>query len=129
MRMARGAVEYVRLALARETLGDPPAAQAPPEGAKRPGVLHLLFVSREPLGEEPAQVSPRRRSILPRLFRAEALPLDPEERPRRSGAPQSFLGALFAIEELPRDPVPPLAKPRRGRLAALFGAERLDELP
>lgn len=93
MRIARAAFDVLRLAVARDRLDSEPAA--PPR--KTPGVLHLLFVSREPLGLEPEPPRTRR----------------------------SLLRTLFAREELPVDPEPAPAR-RKGRLAALFAPERLD---
>jgi hypothetical protein len=102
IRIVRAAADVLRLALAREKLGDappsPPSAVSPPA----PGVLHVLFVSREPLGTEP----------------------EPPTRSRRS-----LLSALFSREQLPFDPVPQAAPRRRSRLAALFVPEKLDESP
>jgi hypothetical protein len=63
-------------------------------------VLHVLFVSTEPLGTEPERRT--RRSLLHTLFAPETLPLDPEPGP------------------------PPR---RRGRLAALLAPEKLDDAP
>ena len=69
MRYARAVLDALRLAFSRDTLGheSPPAAAAP----ARRGVLHVLLVSREPLGEEPA--APPRRSRLAALFAPEKL--------------------------------------------------------
>jgi hypothetical protein len=97
MRMLRGGIELVRLALSRETLGEPPPASAPPAGPRH-RVLHLLFVSREPLGEEPVP-------------------------PPREG--KHLLRWIFGREVLPEDPVAPRA--RRSRLAALFAPEKLED--
>lgn len=99
LRFLRTAVEIFRLAFSRDRLG---VDAAPPPGARRkhPGVLHVLFVSREPLGFEP-EAPPARHSVLRTIFAPETLPLDPE---------------------------PPRAA-RRGRLAALFAPERLDDPP
>jgi hypothetical protein len=100
MHPARAVLEALRLAFARDRLGseEPPAAARP-----RKGVLHVLLVSREPLGEEPEPPPPPR-----------------EGRP--------LLRWIFGREDLPLDPEPPRA-PRRGRLAALFAAEKLDDSP
>jgi hypothetical protein len=100
IRIARAIVEAVRLAFARDTLGreEPPGAGSAP--APAPGVVHVLFVSREPLGHEP-------------------------EPPPRNGRP--LLRWIFGIEELPRDPEPPRGPPRRSRLAALLAPEKLDD--
>ncbi len=98
--IARAALEVVRLAFARDSLGEAPPAErgsAKPPGA---GILHVLFVSREPLGEEPPAAG----------------------RPRRP-----LLRWLFAPDELPFDPVPPEPPRRRGRVAALFAPEKLDD--
>lgn len=99
MRFVRAVVEALRLALRRERLGPAPAPSDVPR-RKPGGVLHVLFVSREPLGVEP-------------------------EPPR---APRSVLRALFAPEALPFDPPLPAAR-RRGRLAALLAPEKLDDSP
>ena len=99
-RIASAALEILRLAVARDRLGHPPPASSEPPRKPR-GVLHVLFVSREPLGLEPEP--PRaRRSVLRTLFAREQLPLDPE-------------------------PAPPPR--RRGRLAALLAPEKLDDAP
>jgi hypothetical protein len=99
-RIASAALEILRLAVARDRLDPPPPASAEPP-RKPDGVLHVLFVSREPLGLEPEP--PRaRRSVLRTLFAREQLPLDPE-------------------------PAPPPR--RRGRLAALLAPEKLDDAP
>jgi hypothetical protein len=102
MRIARAIAEAVRLAFARDTLGreapPSPDTAAPPA----PGVLHVLFVSREPLGHEP-------------------------EAPPQDGRP--VLRWIFGIEALPRDPEPPPGPPRRSRLAALLAPEKLDDSP
>jgi hypothetical protein len=99
MHLARAVMEALRLAFARDTLGHeaPPAAATP--AAK--GVLHVLLVSREPLGEESAP-------------------------PPREGRP--LLRWIFGRETLPHDPEPPRAA-RRSRLAALFAPEKLDGSP
>jgi hypothetical protein len=100
MHLARAAVEILRLAVARDRLGPPPEVSAEPP--KKPdGVLHLLFVSREPLGSEP-------------------------EAPH---APRSIFRTLFAPEQLPFDPEPPRPARGRGRLAALLAPEKLDDAP
>jgi hypothetical protein len=99
MRIARAIAEAVRLAFARDTLGKEEPSRA---GPAAPGVLHVLFVSREPLGLEP-------------------------EPPPRDGRP--LLRWIFGFEELPRDPVPPPGPPRRSRLAALLAPEKLDDSP
>jgi hypothetical protein len=99
MRLARAVMEALRLALARDTL-----AREEPSGGAAPaakGVLHVLLVSREPLGEEPAP-------------------------PPREGRP--LLRWIFGREELPLDPEAPRA-PRRSRLAALLAPEKLDDSP
>ena len=99
IRFARAVLDALRLAFARDSLGHepPPAAGAP----ARRGVLHVLLVSREPLGEEPAA-------------------------PPREGRP--LLRWVFGHETLPLDPEPPRAA-RRSRLAALFAPEKLDDSP
>ncbi len=98
MRLVRAVLEAVRLAFARDTLGEEPAPQgaadAPPKG-----VVHVLLVSREPLGEEP-------------------------EAPPREGRP--ILRWILGRQELPLDPEPPRAA-RRSRLGALFAPEKLDD--
>ena len=99
--MARRAIAYVRLALAREDLGESPPNPGPSRERSH-GVLHMLFLSREPLGEEPVASPAPRRSVLRWLLAAEPLPLDPE---------------------------PPRPPARRGRLAQIFGPERLDGPP
>lgn len=99
MRIARAALEILKLAVARDRLGPPPEEPAAPP-RKPDGVVHVLFVSREPLGLEP-------------------------EAPR---ARRSLLRTLFAREPLPMDPVP--ARPaRRSRIAALLAPEKLDDAP
>lgn len=98
MRIARAVLKVLRLAVAHERLDPAPPASAAPPG-KAHGVLHLLFVSREPLGFDPEPPRPRRRSLL---------------------------RALLAPEELPRDPHVAPAPRRRGRLAALLLPEKLD---
>lgn len=102
IRIVRAAADVLRLAIAREKLGD--ADPSPPTGVspRAPGVLHVLFVSREPLGSEP------------------------EAPPRPRG---SLLRALFARESLPFDPVPAADARRRSRLAALLAPEKLDDTP
>ena len=97
MRMKRAVVEILRLAVARDRLDPAPVPSSEPPRASE-GVLHVLFVSREPLGVEPEQRT--RRSLLHALFAPEALPLDPE--------------------------LAPPAR-RRGRLAALLAPEKLDD--
>ena len=99
MRLARAVMEALRLAFAGDTLGHeaPPTAATP--AAK--GVLHVLLVSREPLGEEPVP-------------------------PPREGRP--LLRWIFGRETLPRDPERPRAA-RRSRLAALLAPEKLDDSP
>lgn len=94
----RTVLEVFRLAVGRESLGAPPPASHAPE-PRSSGIIHLLFVSREPLGEEPAGPPRARRPLL---------------------------RWLLAPEELPYDPVPPEPR-RRGRLAALFAPEHLDD--
>ncbi len=101
MRIARAVLDALRLALARDSLGAEPAPTTEP-APRAHGVLHVLFLSREPLGEEPEE----------------------PPRPRRG-----ILRMLLAPEELPRDPTPPPAPRRRSRLAALFAFERLDDSP
>jgi hypothetical protein len=99
-RIARAALDVLRLALARDRLGSEPAPSTP--SARKPlGVIHVLFVSREPLGFEP--VPPR--------------------------AARSVLRTIFAPEKLPLDPEPAPATRRRSRLAALFAPEKLDDSP
>jgi hypothetical protein len=102
MRIARAVLDGLRLALARDTLGSEEPALAAARPPPAPGILHVLFVSREPLGVAP-EAPPRER--------------------------RSLLRALFAPEVLPRDPEPPPAPRRRGRLAALLAFERLDDSP
>jgi hypothetical protein len=99
IRLARAVIEALRLAFARDTLGheSPAAAEAP----VRKGVLHVLLVSREPLGTESAP-------------------------PPRAGRP--LLRWIFGREALPLDPAPPRPA-RRSRLAALFAPEKLDDSP
>lgn len=99
MRIARVAVDILRLAVARERLEAEPAP-APAPARKAQGVLHVLFVSREPLGLEP-------------------------EPPR---APRSLFRTLFPRETLPLDPEPAPAR-GSGRLAALLAREKLDDAP
>lgn len=100
IRIARVVVDAFRLALARDRLGAAPPAPATPPRKLR-GVLHVLFVSREPLGVEPEPPRP----------------------------PRSLLRTLLAPERLPLDPEPPPAPRRRGRLAALLAPEKLDDSP
>ncbi len=102
MRFARAVLDALRLALARDELGREAPAVGAPAAPPSPGVLHVLLVSREPLGS------------LPEL----------------PGAPHfSLLRSLFAREALPFEPEPPSAPRSRGRLAALFGLEKLDDSP
>jgi hypothetical protein len=97
--MARVVVDVLRLALARDRLG----TESPPATTRKfKGVLHILFVSREPLGEEPVPPPSASRSVLRTIFAPERLPLDPE---------------------------PPPAAKRKSRLAALFAPEKLDDSP
>jgi hypothetical protein len=70
MQRLRAAVEFARLVLGREALGELPA---PPSAAARRGVLHLLFVSREPLPFDPEPTRPTRRGWLAALFAPEKL--------------------------------------------------------
>lgn len=102
MRIARAIAEALRLAFAREELGreERPA----PGGAApaAPGVLHVLFVSREPLGVEPEPPRDERRPVW---------------------------RWLFGVDELPLDPEPAPGSPRRSRLAALLAPEKLDDSP
>jgi hypothetical protein len=98
--MVRAALEVFRLTVARESLDAPRSASDAPERRSRPGILHVLFFSREPLGEEPAGPA----------------------RPHRP-----LLRWLLAPEQLPYDPVPPEPPHRRGRLAALLAPEHLDD--
>ena len=118
IRFVRAAVDVLRLAIAREKLGDAPPSATPPVSPPTPGVLHVLFVSREPLGTEPESPPRRRRSLLRLLFAPEPLPVDPvpDLVPRVGRAP----------DLLPFDPVP-AAPPRRSRLAALLAPEKLDD--
>jgi hypothetical protein len=99
IRLVRAVLDGLRLALARETLAPAPAESAEPP-RRSPGILHILFVSREPLATAP------------------------EEPPR---AHRSVLRAMFAPEILPMDPELPPAPRRRGRLAALLAFEKLDD--
>ena len=117
MQKLRAVVELVRLVLGREKLGEAPPHLARGAAPASVGVLHVLFVSREPLGEEPPPPPREGRPLLRWILGREELPLDPEPQrpPRRSRR-----------EELPLDPEPPRA-PRRSRLAALFAPERLDD--
>jgi hypothetical protein len=93
IRIARAAFDILRLALARDHLGTEGVSTAP--ARRSPGILHILFVSREPLGLEP--VPPRARaSLLRTLFAPEKLPLDPEPAP----AAQRRVSGLFAAEKL-----------------------------
>ena len=101
IRLVRTVIDGLRLALARDTLGPAPAHDAEP-ARRSHGILHVLFVSREPLGTAPEEPPRLRRSVL---------------------------RAVLAPEVLPRDPEPPPAPRRRGRLAALFAFERLDDSP
>ena len=121
IRIVRAAADVLRLAIAREKLGDappsPPSAVSPPAR----GVLHVLFVSREPLGTEPEPPPRPRRSLLHALFAPERLPFDPVPPPEAK--PRS------RPESLPFDPVPPTAARRRSRLAALLAPEKLDDVP
>ena len=100
IRIARVVVDAFRLALARDRLGAPPPLPTTPP-RKRRGVLHVLFVSREPLGVDPEPPHP----------------------------PRSLLRILFAPERLPLDPEPPAGPRRRGWLAALLAPEKLDDAP
>lgn len=100
--IVRTVLEVLRLAVSRESLGAPPPAAGTPARRAAPGILHVLFVSREPLGEEPAAPA----------------------RPRRP-----LLRWLLAPEELPLDPPAPAPPRRRGRLAALLAPEKLDDSP
>lgn len=97
-RIARAALEILRLTVARETLG---AAGASAAGGPR----------REPL------------RFLRLLFANEPLPMDPPAPPRRR---HRSIVALLAPEPLPHDPAP-RAPRRRSRLAALFAPEKLDD--
>jgi hypothetical protein len=99
MRMVRAGIELVRLALSRETLEEPPFPSPPPSGPRH-RVLHLLFVSREPLGEEPVPPPREGKHLLRWIFGREALPEDPVA-PRP--AHRSRLAALFAPEKLEDD--------------------------
>ena len=121
IRIVRAAADVLRLAIAREKLGDAPPS--PPSGVSpsTPGVLHVLFVSREPLETEPVPPPRPRRSLLHALFAPEPLPFDPVPPP----APRP--GSRPA--PLPFDPVPQAAPRRRSRLAALLAPEKLDDVP
>lgn len=100
--IVRTVLEVLRLAVSRESLGTPPRAGDVPPRRSAPGVLHVLFISREPLGVEPPAPARPRRPLLRWLLAPEPLPLDPPE------------------------PAPPR---RRGRLAALLAPEKLDDAP
>jgi len=97
IRIARAALEILRLTIARERLGGELAPA--PAGSHRP------------------------RRLLRLLFAIEPLPLDPPAPSRRRG---SLLAALLTPEPLPRDPVASAPSRRRSRLAALFAPEKLD---
>ena len=113
------AADVLRLAITREKLGDAPPSLPSAVSPPAPGVLHVLFVSREPLGTDPEPPPRARRSLLHALFAPEALPFDPVAPPApRSGS---------RPEPLPFDPVPQAAPRRRSRLAALLAPEKLDD--
>jgi hypothetical protein len=119
-RIARAAIDIIRLTFARERLGD--AAGSAPVPARGSSHFLRMLVAIERLPEDPpAPPRPRR---APLLFR-ETLPVDPEP-PPVARARRLTLRSLLARERLPLDPVPP-ARRRRNRLAALFAPESLDE--
>jgi hypothetical protein len=140
IRFARAVLDAVRLAFARDSLGpEAPPPPPAPSGPKR-GALRGILGSREPLGTEPEPPPRPERSALRAIFAREVLPLDPEP-PARPRAPRIRETLPFdpeppprpraagLRETLPLDPVPPPAPRRRGRLAALFALEKLDDSP
>jgi len=96
-RIARAAVELLRLTFARDALGEPPPNSAP----------------------APRRVGSR---LLRAVFAPETLPWDPPPPPQAS---RGILHWIFAPEQLPLDPEPPGPK-RPSRFAALFAPEKLD---
>ncbi|HEX9401470.1 MAG TPA: hypothetical protein VF912_15275 [Anaeromyxobacter sp.] len=96
-RIARAAVEILRLTFAHEAIGEPPSTSAPG--------------SRRAAGR-----------LLRAVFAPETLAMDPPEAPRES---RGILHWIFAPEQLPLDPEP--AAKRTSRLAALFAPEKLDD--
>jgi hypothetical protein len=125
-RIARAAIDIIRLTFAREKLGD--AAGSPPGPARsastRGRFLPMLFAIEPLASEPPAPPRPRHPSLVSLVLGREALPVEPE-RSRR--APHLGLRALVAPEPLPLDPVPPPAPRRKGWLAALFAPESLED--
>jgi hypothetical protein len=95
-RIARRALDVLKLTFARETLGEPPA-EAPRAG--------------------------RASTFLRRVFAFEQLPLDPV--PPSTSAARSVLSWIFRPEPLPRDPEAPRVR-KVGVLGAIFFHERLD---
>lgn len=97
-RIARAALDILKLSLSRDALGE-----APPEA--------------------PAPSALAGGRLLRAVFAPEPLPMDPPSPPRRR---RPLLRWLLAPEPLPRDPEPP-ARAGKGRLAALFAPEKLDD--
>ncbi len=98
-RIARGAIDLLKVTFARETLGEPPAA------SDAPG---------------------RTATFLRRIFAFEHLPLDPV--PPSTSRARTVLSWIFRPEPLPRDPEPPKVR-RVGVLGAIFFHEKLAPPP
>ena len=124
-RIARAAIDIIRLTFARERLGDAGGSVPAPARNSSRSFLAMLFAI-EPLAQEAAAPA-RARSFRPgALFAIEPLPVDPVPPPEPPRARLS-LRALLAPEPLPLDPVPPARPRRRGKLASLFAPESLDD--
>jgi hypothetical protein len=121
-RIARAALEILRLTVARETLGAAGASAAGGPRRKPLRFLRLLFAN-EPLPMDPPAPPRRRHRSIVALLAPEPLPHD--DAPPAAHRP-SWLAALLAPEPLPHDPAP-RAPRRRSRLAALFAPEKLDD--
>jgi hypothetical protein len=124
-RIARAAIDIIRLTFARDRLGDA-AGHGPEPAARAPRRFLRVLLALEPLPlDPPAPARPRRASLLRAALAPEPLPEDPVP-PAAPAHPRLGLRALLAPEPLPLDPVPP-ARRRPSRLAALFAPERLDD--
>lgn len=122
-RIARAALEILRLTVARETLGAASASAAC--GPRREPFRFLrLLIGNEPLPMDPPAPPRRRHRSIVALLAPEPLPYD--DPPPPAAHRRSWLAALLAPEPLPHDPAPRALR-RLSRLAALFAPEKLDD--
>jgi hypothetical protein len=123
-RIARAAIDIIRLTFARERLGDV-AGPGPETAARAPRRFLRMLLAIEPLPlDPPAPAQRHRASLLGAVLGPERLAEEPVPPP--AARPRLGLRALLAPEPLPLDPVSP-ARRRQSRLAALFAPERLDD--